>query len=154
MDWPPANLQGYVNILRGKIESDRWLYSKYRKWLAERNTPVWEAVGELIKTRAKYHRGEILRAKRDTQRFALGEDPQAPNQYGATLCGWTDRYLRELPAQITAIVEDQKMLESAVTESEAELYTVNLELAERLLTSTINNIVTLTKDFERTMYGG
>lgn len=112
-------------MIRSKINKDRKLFLEYRSWLGPVDPATWQVVGEMLKARSRYYRGEIIRAKHDTQRFAMGEDPKEPSRFGEMQCDWVDTYLTELDID-----------------------------ADEHLDFALNQMKTLTRTFEKITYGG
>lgn len=112
-EWPPRHLLNYISGYRGLIALDRARYGKFRAYLDQHDVELSKLAGEALKARARYYRGEIVRAKLDTKRFALGEDPVKPSRYGEMACEWVTTYLYELPKLIE--LDDPALIESSKT---------------------------------------
>lgn len=126
--WPPENLMEHTDQLRKLIAADRKTYADFRKWLYPNDLVVWQVVGDALKIRARYYRGEMLRAKNDTKRYVLGEDPKKPDDYGNMLADELTTELREL--------RDPSYYNEAM-----------------LLDAKLNIIKQITQSLERRMYG-
>lgn len=131
-EWPPVDLKAYILEQRQLIDADRRLYADWKPHLAKWSTELWKAVAATLKARSRYHRGEIVRAKHDLQRFALGEDPRKPSHWGAMNCDWADIYLGQ--------IDTEGFMDGFKDQAEIQLK--------------VDQFNDLAKDLERITYGG
>lgn len=153
--WPPRDLGAYSQNLRILIAADRKRYGDFRQALSA--YPVlWELAGRLLKTRARYYRGEIIRGKQDTRRYALGENPEKPSRYGQMVCDWANQYLYDLPEQIASLEEHWSTSSGLGQRSDPRaIVTYKLyEGDEASIELTKKNMEGVIKDLERLTYGG
>lgn len=153
--WPPPNLLGYIDKLRRLIAADRKRYSEFKAYLYPTYPDLWEPVGEMLKARARFFRGEIIRAKHDTQRFALGEDPPQPTKFGQMVCDWGTKYIYELPEEIQSLNDSWEYLQQQkITDNfHVEIADIIWRIDEWLLENCREGIKGVTKDLERITYG-
>jgi len=151
--WPPAELLTYINKLRQLILRDKQLYGQFKVDL-KAYPELWGVVGRLLKARARYYRGEIVRAKQDTKRYALGEDPREPTKHGEMICSWGDRYLEDLPEQLKSLEQHWAESSGAHGRNNRTIIATQLWEGDELLVGiTKNSMQTVIKDLERITYG-
>lgn len=149
MEWPPADLLGYMTHLRGLIADDEKRISKYKVALETKYPDIWKVVAAALAARVSYYRGEVARARQDTVRFTLGEDPSPPSPWGNLLCGWVTTWLNEVAPGIRALNTSWRDLRVGNEEIAAMIY----GLDQSLLEITIQQLTKVTDDLERTIYG-
>lgn len=153
--WPPTDLAAYSQQLRMLIAADRKRYSEFRRILAA-YPELWELAGNVLKARARYYRGEIIRAKQDIRGFALGENPRKPTRYGEMVCEWATQYLSDLPEQLASLEEHWSTSSGLGHRDEVKARTASImyEGDEASIELTKKNMENVIKDFERITYGG
>lgn len=154
--WPPEDLSQYTDDLRKLIEADRKCYIEFKNFLYPAHPEIWDLVGELLKTRSRYYSAEIIRARRDTQRFALGENPVRPSRFGEMMCKEINYWLNGIPQKLDDIDDSYELYKSYEDKDAVKCKVAKglWDIDEGLLRLTMVQLTKLTVILKRITYGG
>lgn len=148
----PAQLQAYIDEMRRRIAADKQRYEEHHKWLYPWHPDLWAVVAGALIARARYYRGEILRAKHNVARYMRGEEPtkQMPHvQF------WVDSVDVELEELRTAL-EDALSWDGQrkAQYANAEVAKSMEEMSNSLLQASSSQLKKTKDLIERYTYGG
>lgn len=123
-------LQAIITDFRKNIQADKKTYEEWRQWLQPWDPDVWGPVAGVLKARANYFKGEILRAKHNLRHYMLYEPITKQRSFIENWVSTLNNELTELQKAINNARESYQKTLLSDKQSAKKVYNINRSLVD------------------------